>query len=636
MRLFAFSLAVFFCLTLAVSLAAPRKAKAAPSGTWTVVNTLDSGNGSLRWAIDQANNNAGPDTIDFSTLLIGSTINPTSELPTITADDTTMDASSIWDGTWPAGKPGITLDGASLMMTGTVGLRVSGAHNFAVKGMTIQLFGTGIRIANGASGAVIGSGSSGGRMLIRRIAGNAIEIDSSDDNRVIGSYIGTSIAGNLREPNDGSGISIMNGKRNQVGGYGALEGNLIGSNGADGVYIYGSGAISNVVVANSIGIGTLNSPITNTLDGVYIGNGATFNGVGGIVYVGSWGGYVYSSTVGNTIYGSGQDGVRLENPATAHNGVMLSTIDYSGRYGIHVDGANDNAAGENTVTRNGQTGIMLDNGATDNWIVSNWVGTDKWGTSGLGNGHHSIAMYGGAQRNVIQSNYAVASGWSGIAMVNPTTQFNWLVWNKIGLGPQGQAKGNSYYGVAAVESPYNALTANEIGYNGMNQEAGVFFDAATAVGNSAFQNSIHDNAGPGIQLTNGANHNLPAPTITSAVCPAIHGTGAPPYGIVQVFSDQAEEGAVYEARTIADGAGNWSLSSNWKGPHLTATASQTVTVPSSAPMRLHSFALKTPSGMHTTADLARPLATARWDTSAFSAYIASGACWTLYLPLIVK
>ena len=33
---------------------------------WTVVNTADSGTGSLRWAIDQANGNAGPDDIRFN------------------------------------------------------------------------------------------------------------------------------------------------------------------------------------------------------------------------------------------------------------------------------------------------------------------------------------------------------------------------------------------------------------------------------------------------------------------------------------------------------------------------------------------------------------------------------------------
>src|SRR5262245_53416398 len=52
---------------------------------FTVSNTNDSGSGSLRQAILDANNNAGADTIRFAIPGAGvHTITPTSELPTIT------------------------------------------------------------------------------------------------------------------------------------------------------------------------------------------------------------------------------------------------------------------------------------------------------------------------------------------------------------------------------------------------------------------------------------------------------------------------------------------------------------------------------------------------------------------------
>jgi hypothetical protein len=219
-------------------------------------------------------------------------------------------------------------------------------------------------------------------------------------------------------------------------------------------------------------------------------------------------------------------------------------------------------------------------------------------------------------------------------MVNPNTQDNWLVFNRIGIGPQGQAMGNTYHGVAIVESPLNTLTANQIANN---QQAGVHLDGATAVGNAAWQNSIHDNDGPGIALANSANHDLAAPTITSATCPTIRGIGAPSNGIVQVFSDNADEGAIYEGRTVADANGTWLLATKWTGPHLTATASTTATVTTGTTlpaMAAPAFTLLLPDGPRTRGDGPAAPAATFWDSSPFSAPVTAASCRPLYLPLI--
>jgi hypothetical protein len=52
-----------------------------PTSEILVTNNDDSGAGSLRWAIDQANANPGPDIIYFSSSLNGDTISPLSDLP---------------------------------------------------------------------------------------------------------------------------------------------------------------------------------------------------------------------------------------------------------------------------------------------------------------------------------------------------------------------------------------------------------------------------------------------------------------------------------------------------------------------------------------------------------------------------
>jgi predicted outer membrane repeat protein len=79
-------------------------ASQAQAATFTVANTSDTGDGSLRQAIIDANTTAGADTIDFAPSLSGQTITLASQLPTIT--DT---AGLTIDG----GSADITIDGGN-------------------------------------------------------------------------------------------------------------------------------------------------------------------------------------------------------------------------------------------------------------------------------------------------------------------------------------------------------------------------------------------------------------------------------------------------------------------------------------------------------------------------------------------
>ncbi|MEX0800811.1 MAG: hypothetical protein WD379_06310 [Dehalococcoidia bacterium] len=107
-------------------------ASPAQAATFTVTNTDDSGDGSLRQAIEDANAAAGADTIDFS---VTGTITLASTLPDI-LDPLTIDASG----------GGVVLDGA-----GVAGPGLAVFDNFAqftVLGLTIQnMDGRGIAIA---------------------------------------------------------------------------------------------------------------------------------------------------------------------------------------------------------------------------------------------------------------------------------------------------------------------------------------------------------------------------------------------------------------------------------------------------------------------------------------------------------
>lgn len=135
------------------------------AATYTVTTTADSGDGSLRWAIEQANTNPGPDTIQFNIAGCGGvcTIQPESALPTLADDETTLDGYSQ-PGASPAtaDEPAILLveiDGA-LAGAGVPGIWIASDHN-VIQGLSITNF-----------------------------AGAAIAIGPGDGNTVAGNYLG--------------------------------------------------------------------------------------------------------------------------------------------------------------------------------------------------------------------------------------------------------------------------------------------------------------------------------------------------------------------------------------------------------------------------------------------------------------
>jgi len=84
---------------------------------------------------------------------------------------------------------------------------------------------------------------------------------------------------------------------------------------------------------------------------------------------------------------------------------------------------------------------------------------------------------------------------------------------------------------------------------------------------------IHSNDQKGIALLHRGNSGLAAPVISLATQTRISGMACANC-TVEIFSDMADEGAIYEGTTIADASGRWSLSkpAGFAGPNLTATA----------------------------------------------------------------
>lgn len=587
----------------------------APASEILVLNNDDSGAGSLRWAIDQANANPGPDIIYFSTSLNGDTISPLSDLPALTDDGTTIDASGNWQGDWPGGEPGITINGSQIA-TYSFGLQIYGGSYVTIKGLAVENFNTCIWIGAGGFNT-IGEGASsfgGGRMLIRGCQGPAVYIIASHDNRVIGSYIGTSNYGNLPEPNLGDGVTVMESPRNAIGDDGPLEGNIIGASDY-GIRILGTESISNTVAANQIGVGMLDGNIANVNDGVYIGGKATFTAVGGIILtldpytIG-----VGCSDNGNDIRNNGGRGVAITDVGSSYNGVLSNRIDDNLGHGVFItNGATWDWVMCNTIVRNHQSGVFTNlSGTNSHDIMYNLIGTDGYGTTGLGNGHHGVALYDGTSYNSVYYNSIGGNGWSGVAVIGSSTSNNFMYRNWIGVDvdlfgtwEEVSPMGNGFFGVVIGDSPDNRVGVNTIAYNGSaGGSAGVRIGGVTAVSNEISENSIYSNAGLGIEIVDQAQNQIQAPRILSGSCASVYGDNAPAGGRVEVFSDDADEGRTYEGYAIADSMGYWVFGGEYDGPNLTAT----VTYP-------------LPGG----------------DTSAFSipAY-GVGACRSVYLPNVLR
>jgi len=241
-------------------------------------------------------------------------------------------------------------------------------------------------------------------------------------------------------------------------------------------------------------------------------------------------------------------------------------------YGIHVWGSGSVIRG--LVIQGFHGGLDIID-ASDNRIEGNFVGTDAHGLVALGNRTSGILLtrtmggpgssnnwIGGSHprtRNLISGN-----GRSGVGIV-------WGASNRVqgnyesGLHVEGEPGGHLIGGTGSGE-------ANVIAFN---DSEGVLIDGryGNTVHNSIRRNSIHSNAGKGIWLWEGGNEGLPAPVIQYASANMVTGTACPNC-TVEVFSDDQDEGAIYEGSVGANATGEWAFvdPDGLNGPNITATA----------------------------------------------------------------
>lgn len=441
-------------LSLAVFVFVSTTVFAAKAATFKVTTTADSGAGSLRQAIIDANATAGADVIDFNIAPAGektiTLANLSGALPAITEPVTI-------DGTTQPGfssKAVIELNGASVL-TAVDGLRIT-TSNCVVRGL-----------------------------VINRFRSDGIEINGGGNNVVEGCIIGLNLAGTTDSGNTFNGILISNSSSNRIGGATVAARNIISGNDDSGVRIDGAGSTGNVVAGNFLGL-DINGTTSrgNTDHGVHI-NGAVNTNIGGS-----------TDAERNIISGNGQVGVLIEGAGAAGNVVSRNYIgaDVTGTLdlGNSVDGIRINLVGNNTIggvaggnliSGNNNDGIEI-TGATaaENRIFGNTIGLNAAGAA-LANSQHGIHINANASGNYIG---AEAPGGPN------TIAFNSQDGVYVASGTNNTIRANSTYsnGGLGIDLDPNSGTANDVGDVDVGANNRQNFPVVTSAAVSATETTI--------------------------------------------------------------------------------------------------------------------------------------------------
>ncbi|MBK9730447.1 MAG: PKD domain-containing protein [Chitinophagaceae bacterium] len=384
----------------------------AKADIYTVVNNADSGEGSLRQAITDANNHVGPDKIEFSipdSDVLSRTITLESLLPDVSGptiiDATTQGAGNAFGITYTriqlttqvAGlnqaflfaadscevygffihnfingitvlgtyvKIGAIQKGNVILNCSTSAISIQFTNHAALQGNLIGVDTMGVMMT-GATGDGIQIVNTylvsiGGKTLLANnvISGNnyGIKLQNATFVDVNSNNIGTNPAGLIAQPN-AYGIYCTGVNNNiEIGGDSLFEQNVISGNTNAGIY----GVLSNSAIeGNVIGLTITGEPLGNGTNGIYFNFGSTDNVIGGELLK------------GNTIAKNGQEAIAFQNATCQRNTITRNRIycnsAVSGSGGIKLNGANSNinAPQLSIVTASGIAGTTVPNGIVE-------------------------------------------------------------------------------------------------------------------------------------------------------------------------------------------------------------------------------------------------------------------------------
>ncbi len=281
-----------------------------------VTNTNDSGEGSLRAAIECANSQAGNDVITFN--LTGQTdyiIFPLSQLPAL-ENGTSIDGSDVAIGS-------LIIDGG-LLTNNEDGITITG-NNCAIYGLQISNFpDDGIYVQENTSNIEIGTISKPNIIINNgrtSISGDGIYAVGTDSLSIQGNLIGTNLNNTSNTGNADDGIHIINASNINIG---SAFGNLIAKNGNDGIVMIETNNVN--IFTNSIGgnpslsddnLGNNGNGLT-IIGGSNINIGTSFSDYKNYILNNKENGLLVQdlsdiSIINNTISGNAEDGIYAFN-----------------------------------------------------------------------------------------------------------------------------------------------------------------------------------------------------------------------------------------------------------------------------------------------------------------------------------
>jgi hypothetical protein len=455
---------------LVVALFGVLLARPVSGATIMVVNTANSGPGSLRQAMLDANDetsNPGTDIVAFD--IPGSgvpKITVTTELPAITAP--------------------LAINGTTQQPAGRVELSGGGA------------------VANGL--VVNSSGSTIRGLVINGFVNVGVSI-SADDTIVRGCIVGLNPAANAIPSPQQVGILVGGGARTRIGGTTLADRNIVSGNFTRGIWLTGSGTLATVIEGNFIGTNAagLGSQLGNG-EGIAIDGGARDSRIGGV----NPGSRNVIAANGPSLNGAG---LRLQASGTQGNVIQnnhigvdpTGTIGLANGIGVVVDQAVANVVAENLISGNNTSGIDLKNvGGEGNIVRGNRIGTKADAIAALPNGaairimsSNGTNLVGGTAEG---TRNLIAFNGSGITITSSSNQS--IQGNRIGVLDDGTAAANAANGIRIASGSSNRigdLAGNHIAYNGSASfPAGVLLQGGTK--NTVRGNAIHDNLGLGLDL----------------------------------------------------------------------------------------------------------------------------------------
>lgn len=569
------------------------------AATYAVTNTDDSGSGSLRQAITDANANGGADTITFSAT---GTITLSSALPSI-SENLIIDGSTNED--FQAG-PDIVIKGGSTYDC----ITFNGGTNHQIKGLAVIDCKKNIVTATGSSGITIGNTGTRELMEINNATtagisiegaatvsiynsaiglqtANSIGIDisagdiiniggttSGQDNKIVnntnqginiaaasninivGNYIGLDADGITDRGNGSDGIRVNEGVTNlTIGGSTSSHRNYISGNTGNGIAIINSNSV--IVKSNYVGLSSTGGfAVPNDVNGISINTSS--NTIG-------------AASQGNIISGNTQDGIVLANATATLNVIQNNYIGTdstgtlavaNGVNGIKIDNsASGTTISANTISGNLAAGILVtDTAGAPTTILSNYIGLGSDSSTAVANGANGIeanakVVIGDytniSNRNIIGSNKLAGILISGTGASNSVIEIN-----AIGTNQSGENRGNETSGIIVKSGANDVLIGNNSGDTqsiAYNFQSGVLIDDSNTLRAKINKNNFLQNGLEPITVMGMANNSL-LPTDVSASTAntsGASGTSTVASGIVLVFSGTGTNAAYKGEGTVA-------------------------------------------------------------------------------------